>query len=270
MINKDETLNNAKFNENCRKFGLQSGFIDKIGDTIVVTLINNGIRVIFNDKFDVIGIHAALPEYSYGIAFDLANIYDKNYRYKSDRFVYPFDELSFKNISDIADMVEVREVNHGHSSILYVNGKEAFHDFSYDQIKMISYIKYLDYKIKEYFLKVREFTTLGIPVVGLHQYLNKHISMIESCILEFIKYDKRPFPVDVISYTGSDRELIDNVEHELYHIISLMLSEKGLEIDKKNFGYVKESKNDNVDLSILVDEICEKLNIKEKGLNLKK
>ena len=34
-----------------------------------------------------------------------------------------------------------------------------------------------------------------------------------------------------------------------------------LEIDKKNFGYVKESKNDNVDLSILVDEICEKLNI---------
>ena len=270
MINKDETLNNAKFNENCRKFGLQSGFVDKIGDTIVVTLINNGIRVIFNDKFDVIGIHATLPEYSYGIACDLANIYDKNYRYKSDRFVYPFDELSFKNISDIADMVEVREVNHGHSSILYVNGKEAFHDFSYDQIKMLSYIKYLDFKIKEYFLKVREFETLGFSMPELHQYLNKHISKIEHCIMEYIKYEKRPFPVDVISFTGSDRELIDSVEYELYHIISLMLSEKGLEIDTDKFGYVRESKNDNVDLSILVDEICEKLDIKGNALKLKK
>ena len=65
-----------------------------------------------NDKFDVIGIHATSPEYSYGIACDLANIYDKNYRYKSDRFVYPFDELSFKNISDIADIFSVLKTNY--------------------------------------------------------------------------------------------------------------------------------------------------------------
>ena len=268
-MTKDDILNNPKFRRNCKKFGLQNGVIDLIDGVIVVTLINNGVRVIFNDKFDVIGIHASSFEYSYGIASDLANMYDKNYRYRCDRFVYPFDELSFKNISDIADMVEVREVNHGHSSIVYVNGEEAFKDFSYDQIKMLSYIKYLDYKIKEYFEKSKEFVTLGFSMPDLYQYLNKHISKIEHCIMEYIKYDKRPFPVDVLSFTGSDKELIDDVEHELYHIILLLLNEKGLEIDTKRYGYVRESKKDGVNLSILVDEICDKLNIKDISLKLK-
>ena len=269
-MSKDDILNNPKFRKNCKKFGLQNGFIDLIDGVIVVTLINNGLRVIFNDKFDVIGVCTGLYDYSYDVACKLANMYDNKYRYRSERFVYPFDELSFKDISDIADMVELREVNHGHSCLTFVNGKDAREKFNYNQIKMLSYIKYLDFKIKEYFLKVREFETLGFSMPELHQYLNKHISKIEQCIMEYIKYEKRPFPVDVISFTGSDRELIDSVEFELYHIISLMLSEKGLEIDTDKFGYVRESKNDNVDLSILLDEICEKMDIKGNCLKLKK
>jgi hypothetical protein len=86
----------------------------------------------------------------------------------------------------------------------------------------------------------------------------------------YAKNENRPFPYDVISFTGSNIKLIDELNHELYHLISLLLSEKGLKVDRILYNRLMPSNQPNVDLSVLVDEICEKLNINQYELNLKK
>lgn len=270
MLERKEIENNFKYIRACKKYGLTRGCFYVIGDTLVAHSVYTGLRVIFNEKLDIIGIHAGPINFSYSLAYEFSKMYHDNYVYKGSTFSYPFDELTLKNISDIADMVDIREVNHGHSSITYVNGEIASNEFSYDEIRMLSYIKYLDYKIKEYYDKVYELKALGFDVPDIHTYINRHISSIESCINLYAKSENRPFPYDIISFTGSDIRLIDEVEHELYHIISLILSEKGLELDTVLYSKLMPSRKSNVDLSILVDDICDKLNINQYELNLKK
>lgn len=269
MLERKEIENNLKYIKACKKYGITKGLFYIIGDTVVAHSVYTGLRVIFNEKLDIIGISAGPKDFTYSLACEYSKMYYNNYVYKGSTFSYPFDDLTIKDISDIADMVDIKEVNHGHSSITHVNGEMASNSFSYDEIKMLSYIKYLDYKIKEYYDKIYELKALGFPVPDIHTYINRHISMIESCITLFAKNENRPFPYDLISYTGSDIKLIDEVDHELYHIISLMLNEKGLEIDKILFGKLMTSNKPNLDLSILVDNICEKLNIKQNELSLK-
>lgn len=270
MLERKEIENNFKYIKACKKYGLTKGCFYIIGDTVVTHSVYTGLRVIFNEKLDIIGISAGPKDFTYSVACEYSKMYYDNYVYKGNTLSYPFDDLTIKDISDIADMVDIREVNHGHSSITYVNGEMASNSFSYDQIKMLSYIKYLDYKIKEYYDKIHEIKALGFPVPDIHTYINRHISTIESCITMFAKNENRPFPYDLISITGSDIKLMDEVEHELYHIISLMLNEKGLEIDRILYSKLMPSSKPNLDLSILVDDICDKLNIRQNELNLKK
>ena len=270
MLERKNIENHYKYLNACKKYDLTRGCFYIIGDTVVAHSVYTGLRVVFNEKLDIIGIAYGPKDFSYSLACDFSKTFYDNYAYKNSTLAYPFDELSLKNISDIAETVDVREANHGHSGITFVNGEEAFRNFTYDQIKMLSFIKYLDYKIKEYYDVISELKILGFQVPDIHTYINKHLSLIDSCITMYAKNENRPFPYDVISFTGSDIKLVDELNHELYHLISLLLSEKGLKVDRILYNRLMPSNQPNVDLSMLVDEICEKLNINQYELNLKK
>lgn len=270
MLERKNIENHFKYLRTCKKYDLTRGCFYIIGDTVVAHSVYTGVRVIFNEKLDIIGVSSGPKDFSYTTACEFSKTFYDNYAYKSSTLVYPFDELSLKNISDIADMVEVREVNHGHSSLTFVNGELASDNFTYDQIRMLSFIKYLDYKIKQYYDIVSELKMLGFQVPDIHTYINRHLSSIDSCITMYAKNENRPFPYDIVSFTGSDIKLIDEFDHELYHIISLLLAEKGLEVDRILYNKLMPSRKPNVDLSMLVDDICKKLDINEYELNLKK
>lgn len=270
MLKREDILDHFKYIKAKRKYGLTIGCFYIIGDTVVAHSVETGLRVIFNEKLDIIGVYTGPKDFSYTTAAEYSKMSYDNYAYKGSTFSYPFDDLTIKNISDIADMVEVREVNHGHSSITFVNGEEAFKNFTYNEIKMLSFIKYLDYKIKEYYNIISELKALGFEVPDVHTYINRHLSLIDSCITMYAKNENRPFPYDVISFTGSDIKLMDELDHELYHIISLLLAEKGLEVDRILYNKLMPSREPNLDLSMLVEDVYDKFDGLDEQVILRK
>ena len=86
----------------------------------------------------------------------------------------------------------------------------------------------------------------------------------------YAKNENRPFPYDVISFTGSDIKLMDELDHELYHIISLLLAEKGLEVDRILYNKLMPSREPNLDLSMLVEDVYDKFDGLDEQVILRK
>ena len=68
MLKREDILDHFKYIKAKRKYGLTIGCFYIIGDTVVAHSVETGLRVIFNEKLDIIGVYTGPKDFSYTTA----------------------------------------------------------------------------------------------------------------------------------------------------------------------------------------------------------
>ena len=184
-----------------------------------------------------------------------------------DRFKlhYPFESFSLKQIVDISNRVEIIETNHGHSSDMIVNGNLVDGENNMTYIGLLSYIKILGNEIKEYYLNSYHMCMMGFDYPNVFTYINAFMDNIDECINKSINDSERPFPIDILRYTGKTK-LLDEYGTPLYGVIDLLMRQKGVQA-KSGFEHYKEIEpvsESDVDLSILSGKLIKILEVTDE------
>lgn len=244
------------------------GDFEVYNDTIILNTPIKDIHVLLDKDYHTIGIHKVDPATMHLTMEEISELYANLYnlvdKTKGYCFSYPFQNLSLKEIIDISDRVYIK-----HSSEIFVNGDLVIDENNRDYTNLLSYIKFLDKQIKQYFLNAYQMKIMGFDYPNVYEYVNKLIANINICIDENIKNNCRPQPIDIINYLGQEKKSIDKYRDALYNIIDLLLKEKGFKI-KGGFYYCREIEPTNQeveDLSVLSNNLLELLELPKKDFN---
>ena len=179
---------------------------------------------------------------------------------------YPFNNLTIEQLMDIANKINIRETNHGRTTMVEIKGNyidRSNKEFK-DYICMVSYIKFIVKEIEVYQESCINLKNKGLEVPTIYQFVNGLITKTEQCINSCINKNKRPWPIDILSNLNQITKVFE-FNLILYDVIDLLLKEKNYctkaesatEIEELDSSYIKK------DLSEIVNELLNDLEIKE-------
>ena len=179
---------------------------------------------------------------------------------------YPFNNLTIEQLMDIANKINIRETNHGRTTMVEIKGNyidRSNKEFK-DYICMVSYIKFIVKEIEVYQESCINLKNKGLEVPTIYQFVNGLITKTEQCINSCINKSKRPWPIDILSNLNQITKVFE-FNLILYDVIDLLLKEKNYctkaesatEIEELDSSYIKK------DLSEIVNELLSDLEIKE-------
>ena len=267
---KEKIINDMNFRSKCCQIGLDWEDAEIYGNVILVNSPNKYLYVIFDKYYNIIGVHkikfATLHLNKEEIANGYYELYNTVYKDSNCCFSYPFQDFSLRQILEIANKIDIDEINHGHSIQLKVNGTIIDENSNKDYIGLLSYIKFLSNEIQQYYLDCYKMKMMGFDYPNVYEYVNALIKNIVNCIDKYIKSGNRPFPVDVLYHLGYSRRKVDEVSDELYKIIDLLLNAKGYRIKRGCYNKLELINKETPIpvLSLLVLDVLEMFNALEK------
>jgi len=200
-MNKNEIINNIKFKENCAKYGVDSKeceifYFNNEEYVILLTqpildiyiLFDKNYNTIWIDKCDFINDDEDLKnfvEYRYTIYSNLQNLFPF-----LEKFNYPFECYSLKEIIDLSSIIDLLETNEGYPLSTRINQVWYDRDKNNDYLKMLSYIKFLGEQIKLYFMMDYHMKTMGFDLPNVYEYINKLIDSLNEYIDYCLKNNK--------------------------------------------------------------------------------
>lgn len=268
-MDKEIIINDINFRLACRNYGLDWDNFEIYDDVIIINSPKTFIYVLLDKNYNIIGVHKVKPATIHFSKREIARGYNELYSTlnEDDRFKlhYPFESFSLKQIVDISNRVEIIETNHGHSSDIIVNGSlvDGINDSVY--IELLSYIKILGNEIKEYYLNCYHMYIMGFDYPDVFAYINAFMDNIDECINKSINNNERPFPIDILRYTGKTK-FLDEYGSALYDVIDLLMRQRGVK-PKSGFEHYREieivSKSDE-DLSNLSGKLIKILEVTDE------
>lgn len=268
-MEKEKIITDINFRLACREFGIDSKKFEVYNDVIIVESPKTGIYVLLDKNYNIIGVHKTeLSTFNLSKA-EIALRYSELYNTvnEDDRFklCYPFQNFSLKQIVDISNRVEIVETNHGHSSEMLVNGDLVVGGNNCTYIELLSFIKILGKEIKEYYSNCYQAYLLDFNYPNVIAYINHFMYNIAVCISKSISNNERPFPIDILRYTGKTK-FLDEYGTPLYDVIDLLMRQKGVQA-KSGFEHYKEIEpvsESDVDLSILSGKLIKILEVTDE------
>ncbi len=251
---RNSIKDDMNFRNRCWHFGLDSENFNIIGDMIVLNTSKNNIIVILDEHYNIVGVYDRKEDIN-----KLVNDVKSSYENTNNKLPFPFQNLSLKQIIELANRVDICGTNHGHSSTMYVNGEWVIDENKSVYISLLSYISFLGKHIEQYYINQYQMKMIGLEYPDIYKYLSSLANSIEECVNIYIEKGKRPFPIDIIKYIGIDAKSVEEYNHELYRIIELLLGQKNLKI-QGGFDHYKDLAKTNK----------EKINLEEKSNDLLK
>lgn len=270
ILTKEKIINDMNFRSKCCEIGLDWEDAEIYENVILVNSPNKYIYVMFDRYYNIIGVHkiefATLHLDKEEIAKGYYELYNTVYNDSSCCFSYPFQSFSLRQMLEIANKIDIDEINHGHSIQLKVNGTIINENSNKDYIGLLSYIKFLSDEIQQYYLDCYKMKMMGFDYPNVYEYVNALILNIVNCIDKYIESGNRPFPVDILYHLGYNRRKVDEVSNELYKIIGLLLNAKGYRIKRDCYNKLELINKETPIpvLSLLVLDVLEMFNASEK------
>lgn len=262
-----------KFRNKFREYGIAYDNYEIYDNAILLYTPKTHTYVILDKNYNTIGIHKVefanfhLTEEEIAEGYyELSNEIDESH---GCCFKYPFSNLSLKQIIDISDRVEIREVNHGHSSMTLINGEIIDKKAHNDYLQLLSYLKFISSEINEYFINSYRMKLLGFEMPDVYTYINAIINQISTAIENYIKNNKRPYPCDILSYIGQ-YTYIDEYNLMLYDVINLIMRNKNVKIKSDNYNQIEHFDNEPVNLANISKELLKILDVSDKELKEKR
>lgn len=266
---------NEKFVRRRSEYGIHWEDCEIYEDTIIMNSPKNGIYVILDKNYNTIGIHkvefATIHLTKEEIAKGYSELYDLVDKESGCYFSYPFENLSLKQIIELANRISIRGANNGHSSYSIVNGDMVIDEDDIEYISLLSYIKFLSDQIEEYFIDSYHMKMLGFDYPNVYEYIRNIMYGIDKCVDVYIKNNERPFPNDVIKYLGKKGKDLENDHKELYSVINLLLKQKGYKIigGFHHYDKIEPIYDEKQDLSVLSLNLLKLLELSEEELRRK-
>ncbi len=259
-MKKKELMEDMIFRSICCTYGLDWEDFDIFDDIIVLNSPKKNISVLIDNHYNIMGIYDKNDDIN---KLERLKMIKESYENVYTKLPYPFQDLSLKQIVELANRVFIHETNQGHSSEMLVNGELANDDDDSVYISLLSYIKFLGQQIKQYFMNLYQMKMMGFAYPDVYQYISSLMSNIDECVNVNIQKGIRPFPFDIIKYLGQDVDNIDEYDHALYSVIDLLLKQKGAKIkdDFRHYDEVEPTEKDNTDLSELSKNLLKILEV---------
>ena len=259
-MKKKELMEDMNFRSICCTYGLDWEDFDIFDDIIVLNSPKNNISVLIDNHYNIMGIYDKNDDIN---KLERLKMIKESYENVYTKLPYPFQDLSLKQIVELANRVFIHETNQGHSSEMLVNGELANDEDDSVYISLLSYIKFLGQQIKQYFMNLYQMKMMGFEYPDVYQYISSLMSNIDECVTVNIQKGIRPFPFDIIKYLGQDVDSIDEYDHALYSVIDLLLKQKGAKIkdDFRHYDEVEPTEKDNTDLSELSKKLLKILEV---------
>lgn len=270
-MNKEEIMNDIKFRQVCNKFGLDWSDFEVFKNLIVLKTPVNNLYVFLDTNYNIVEIEKCTLELNdetcEQMSFNYENLID--FIQDGDHIQYPFNEFTLKQINDIANRVNVRENNHGHSSKIEINGqwyKDSKNDF---YIELIHYIKFINEEMNLYWENIYPLKVLEFDVPDIYSYLESIIYKIKTCVINSINNSRRPHPVDIMNYIGQNIVYQQNpVKYNslLYSVIDLLMKEENMKAVPGTIHEIKPiSSNEMIPpLDSLAEDILKILEISDE------
>ena len=145
-MERKEILHSDKFKDTCNLFGINWLDFNIVNNAIVVPN-NNNLLFIFDENYNIFGIYE--PKFynqnmsEEAIVKHYYDVYSNVDSSLNTVLPYPFQQLSIKDVMDIADRIEIMICNNGHSTFPLVNGKEISKEENRDFKDLLIYTKFL-------------------------------------------------------------------------------------------------------------------------------
>ena len=261
-MNKRTVKADMKFMNKCYELGLDCENFDILDGAIVAHTVKENILVLLDEHYNIIDIHDKVDDVVNGVDTENILIYMKNlYENTYFELPYPFQDLSLKQIVEIANRVEMYDSNNGHSFIMMVN-EEMVNDKSDSiYVSLLSYIKFLGKQVEKYFVNLYQMRMMGLEYPDIYSYITNLIKNIDLCIEDSIQKNKRPFPKDVMEYLGLSMAYYGRYENELDGIIDLILRQKGKKVN--GWDKIESSNEEVVDLSNISTQLLKILEVSD-------
>lgn len=259
MLKKEKVIDEPEFIEICNKYGLNIDSVEIYKGMIIASNKIYDITLFFNEYYNIIGV---LPTNKYlkSAKFN-ADAISFNYRY---RFYFLFNNFlknyTLEDIFDLANRIEIRPTNQGHSAIYFINGI-AFKWQGEEKniyLSMIAYIKFISEEIKILFDREYQYLGIGYTSFNVYTCLTALTTSLENAIkrnedINFGDLISFSEPFDIIKYdiisllqTNLGDINLEEIADKLLNILNTPLSE--VEKNKKEFAY--QEFKDNTDATL--------------------
>lgn len=278
-MTKNEIINDVYFKRECNKYGLDHQNCEIYDEAILLNTPLQDLYVIFDKNYNTIAVEKFNSTDSKESKIDFAR--RKVFEYSNfndnvlcgERFGYPFENLTLKQIIDLSHRIEIMACNHGHSFTRIINGE--WYDWSSKKDKvyfnLLSYIKFLGEEIKKYFLINYQFQVLCFEAPNIYEYVRTLINQINNSINFYLEHNKRPLPTDILSSLGQDRQLAfdDVMEKILNDITELIMNDKGYKM--KNYYEIEKNTKakSKTSLSVFATRLLKILELSDEDLKQK-
>lgn len=272
-MTREEIMQDMKFREACSKYGIYWRNCEVYGELIVLNTPITDLYILMDKNYNTIDV-----EYIDLDVEDLEDFVEEKFETYcnytdilpfGNKFYYPFEEYTLKNIIDLANRIEVMETNHGHSLRTRINGVWYDRDSKENDeyFKVLSYVKFLGEEIKQYFLLSYHMQAMEFAVPDIYTYVRtitgKLLDYISNCTCIL----NRPIPSEFLKFIGQS-----SIETDMSGILSdalnLLLNEEGYEVDKENPNKVKiiDNNKDRPDHSKLAVDLLRILDVTDEEL----
>lgn len=273
-MTKNDLINDFNFRQKCGEYGLYWENAEIYGNVILINTPIEGLYVIFDKKYNTIGVE----KNEYQDEKQFINDFYKRYSEFTDllpfgeSFDYPFQNYTLKNFIDLANRIDILESNHGHSISTKING-EWYNRSSQENeeyFQLLSYVKFISEEIKMYFLQNYHMQAMGYEMPDVYSYVRALIKNINASINYQIENNQRPWPADILSSIGQNNRKL-NFDDMLYDIADLLMKQNGVKVKSGSPDSLIEidSSINKADLSILSDKLLKILDLSDEDLKEK-
>ena len=259
MMDKTSILNDKKFRLSCANYGLNWNCFIVRKDVILAYTVIDDLFVIFDKNYNVIGVEK-LP----GYPFDDKSFEEFYQRYSNGKkFIYPFEDFTLRDFIDLASRVDLIKINKDRSVQTKINGQvfEKNNTENIEYFELLSYIKFIGERIKQYFLISYQIQIMGFQIVDVHSYVRQLIHKINNSVAYSFKKKFISSPSVMLQDIGLPDP---NFVVLLSDIADLLMRQNGL---KPLFGRLTPDLTlERKDLSMLAKNLLSLLEISEDEL----
>jgi len=226
MLKYENVINDPKFKENCKQFGLCDNDFEIFEDVIIVKSPYENLYVVFDKNFNIINV----------VNKDTENEnLSGNSLFSSIPLGTNFNRLNTNQIISLSSRINASCDNEGRIVRINLAGKWYEKDKEDDKyiVQLLSYIKFLGEQINQYFLMKYTLGVMGNRnIIDRDMYIQVFTIRISDFIDMCIKKNQLPTPSLLLKYLGQSN---DNQKKNgiLSEIIEFLIEDKG-------YKYIKE------------------------------
>ncbi len=231
VMTKEEVMNDMNFRRKCGEYALDWRNFEVYGDIIVLATPKNSVNVLFDKNYNTVGIYKK-SVHNFQTPMEVMTVNYKEAFSSNNILPFPFQNISLKQIMDLANRIGIHEMNHGHSALIEIDGHLLVGEDNKTYLGLVSYIKFLGELVKQHFLTEYRMKILGFDYPSVYTYIDVAVSSIKECIDENNEKRKRTFLVNIMECLGK-AEMTSEEQMCLYNIIELLSAEYSANNDEE-------------------------------------